>query len=691
MNKLYIELDGRWVLQHRTDDILPIPNLKRVVLAEGSHLVKVESETFNTLVLVFEAEPNTVAEWVVSCFTRLYSPEEAREYLRFRAEVGTGNQPVETPVETPFGTVGDAPTGAPSEASVLDELLTKIGGGATVSRGETVSEGTVGGGSVLDKVNELVGSEEFKKLAKEIVDVAPQLTKGRMTDVFAAQSYLFAINDGYGLTTVLDLFAHVVGQTGLRPISDSSVIERRLFAPKGETLEPFESVFEELKHSTGYTRILCIDISEWMDKTNSRPFRQFLSILQSRQNDFIFVFRVPFVEKEVLESLRYSLNDLMFVRVVSFPPFSEDEIRAWTEKKLQGAYGFTVAEDAWKAFFRRIAEEKGDGKFYGLNTVKKVIRELLYKKQLRNARENTNDTVIAKVDTEAICDTTGENMLGEEQLEKLVGGAKMKERLNEIISHIELARANQGVKSPCVHMRFVGNPGTGKTTVARILGKMLKERGLLRVGNFYEYSGRDFCGRYIGETAPKTASMCRDAYGSVLFIDEAYSLFRGAGDDKDYGREALDTLIAEMENHRSDLVVIMAGYTDEMETLMHGNAGLASRMPYMIEFPNFTREELFGIFQSMAQGKFECGEGFLDAAKAYFDAIPDAVLSSKEFSNARFARNLYERTWAKAAMRCQLEKAEKVTLTKDDFDRAVADKEFKFNEKKKSRLGFYED
>ncbi|MBQ3220710.1 MAG: AAA family ATPase [Clostridia bacterium] len=681
MNKLFIELDARWVLQHRTDDILPVPNLKRTLLNEAAYSIMVEYESYNALTLVTEADASAVANWVVSTFSRLYSPEEASQYLRCRAE--TTATPVQTPVETPVEKSGSA-----TESSPIDELLGVFQGGEKTAPRTSVTAG----GDVLAKVDELVGSEEFKALAKEIVEIAPQLTKGKMTDIFTAQSYLFAINDGYGLTTVLDLFAAVVGQSGLRSLSSSCVLERRLYPPKGETLEPFEEVFNELKRgNSDYARILSIDISEWMDKTNSRPFRQFLSILQSRQDEFIFVFRVPFVEKEVLEALRYSLNDLMFVRVVSFPPFSEDEIRSWAEKKLKNAYGFTVAEDAWKFFFRRIAEEKGDGKFYGLNTVKKVIRELLYKKQLRNARENTNDTVISQTDTEAICGAWGDNLLGEEQLEKLVGGAKMKERLLEIISQIELARAEQGVKTPCVHMRFVGNPGTGKTTVARILGKMLKERGLLRVGNFYEYSGRDFCGRYIGETAPKTASMCRDAYGSVLFIDEAYTLFRGAGDDKDYGREALDTLIAEMENHRSDLVVIMAGYTDEMETLMHGNAGLASRMPYMIEFPNFTREELFGIFQSMAQGKFECQEGFLEAAKAYFDAIPDSVISSKEFSNARFARNLYERTWAKAAMRCQLEKAEKISLTKDDFDRAVADKEFKFNEKKKSRLGFYED
>jgi SpoVK/Ycf46/Vps4 family AAA+-type ATPase len=238
-------------------------------------------------------------------------------------------------------------------------------------------------------------------------------------------------------------------------------------------------------------------------------------------------------------------------------------------------------------------------------------------------------------------------------------------------------------------MRFIGNPGTGKTTVARILGKILKDKGILRVGGFFEYGGRDFCGRYIGETAPKTVSMCRDAYGSVLFIDEAYSLYRGNASSNDYGREALDVLIAEMENHRNDLVVIMAGYPDEMKTLMEGNSGLSSRMPYVIDFPNFTREQLYEIYVSMVKKQFKAEDALFVAAKAFFDGIPDSIIESKEFSNARYVRNLYERTWAKASMRCQLDGATDITIKKVDFDAATADKEFNFNAKKKTvKIGF---
>ncbi len=659
MKKVKIELKGAWVLQHRDDEVLPAELLKEFASKELSELLEFSESSFAEILFNIKGEvynEDEISSLFTSFFLEKYNIEDDTDII-------TISFFEETKVEV-------------ADNEVTENSNTK----GIINSTE----------SCLEKISNLVACEEFKILAKEIGQISPEIIKNKTFDIFSYQTYLFSINDGYGLSTYLKYLADLLVSLKIKTIkTESAVIEEKLSAPKGDSIEPFVEVQRILRHGRkDSTQLLCIDISEWINQLNSRLFKDFLVDVERHMEDFIIVFRVPFVDKEVLNNLRYSLNDLMFVRTVSFPPFTKTEIQKFAKDEFD-KYGFKIVNSAWDGFHERIAEEKSDGKFYGLNTIKKVVRELLYSKQLSNARKGKTDLTITKKDTIAICSSSfNTGLSGYEMLDKLVGGQALRNRIDEIIAQIELAKKDINLQAPCVHMRFVGNPGTGKTTVARIIGKILKEKGVLRIGNFYEYSGRDFCGRYIGETAPKTASMCRDAYGSVLFIDEAYSLYRGDGNDKDYGREAIDTLIAEMENHRSDLVVIMAGYTADMEKLMEGNAGLASRMPYVIEFPNFTREELYKIFVSMLNRTFKHEDELLPAVKEYFDNLTDEIMQSKDFSNARFVRNLFERTWAKASMRCQLNKIGNVIITKGDFERATSDKEFTVIMKKKNRIGF---
>lgn len=652
---LCIELSYGWVLSRIDDSKYPIEMLKDKLLRASKFTVVSESYVHLTLEMD-EKDVEKTKSKVTSFFTQKYG-KDSIEALTF------SDQDV---------------------VSDIDDDEDDVYGEDTTAN----DEGSTPLGNTLEKIDKLVGAKEFKDFAKEIVKVAPIIKKKRSQDVFAAQGYLFSIGDGCGLSTYLELFATLVEVLGLASIvAFSSVVEIKLDLTS-KPAEDLSVVYNVLENGDSeLVKLLCIDIGKWIDKTDTEDFKKLLKNMQKASDKFIFAFRVPFVDKDVLGRVATSLNDLMSVRVLSIPPFDNVQTKEIARRDLQN-YGLEMSVAAWQCFFERIAEEKRDGKFYGLNTIKKVVKELVYKKQVALSNGAKDATLIGVKDARKICSYKDDKGEGMAQLDKLVGCEQIKRQIEEILAQIELAKTQSGLEKPCLHMRFVGSPGTGKTTVARILGKILKEKEVLRIGNLYEYKGRDFCGQYIGETAPKTSGMCRDAYGSVLFIDEAYSLYRGDDNSRDYGIEAIDTLISEMENHKDDLVVIMAGYTDDMEKLMDGNRGLKSRMPYTIEFPNFTRGQLFEIYKSMAADKFKVADDLYPAVKAYFEGLSDEVLNSKNFSNARFVRNLFERTWAKAAMRCQLEGQKSVALCASDFTNAASEKDFAFQIEKKIKLGF---
>lgn len=652
---LCIELSYGWVLSRIDDSKYPIEMLKDKLLRASKFTVVSESYVHLTLEMD-EKDVEKTKSKVTSFFTQKYG-KDSIEALTF------SDQDV---------------------VSDIDDDEDDVYGEDTTAN----DEGSTPLGNTLEKIDKLVGANEFKDFAKEIVKVAPIIKKKRSQDVFAAQGYLFSIGDGCGLSTYLELFATLVEVLGLASIvAFSSVVEIKLDLTS-KPAEDLSVVYNVLENGDSeLVKLLCIDIGKWIDKTDAEDFKKLLKNMQKASDKFIFAFRVPFVDKDVLGRVATSLNDLMSVRVLSIPPFDNVQTKEIARRDLQN-YGLEMSVAAWQCFFERIAEEKRDGKFYGLNTIKKVVKELVYKKQVALSNGAKDATLIGVKDARKICSYKDDKGEGMAQLDKLVGCEQIKRQIEEILAQIELAKTQNGLEKPCLHMRFVGSPGTGKTTVARILGKILKEKEVLRIGNLYEYKGRDFCGQYIGETAPKTSGMCRDAYGSVLFIDEAYSLYRGDDNSRDYGIEAIDTLISEMENHKDDLVVIMAGYTDDMEKLMDGNRGLKSRMPYTIEFPNFTRGQLFEIYKSMAADKFKIADDLYPAVKAYFEGLSDEVLNSKNFSNARFVRNLFERTWAKAAMRCQLEGQKSVALCASDFLNASSEKDFAFQIEKKIKLGF---
>ena len=233
----------------------------------------------------------------------------------------------------------------------------------------------------------------------------------------------------------------------------------------------------------------------------------------------------------------------------------------------------------------------------------------------------------------------------------LVGLAPVKQRIRDIAALlvIDKLRANLGLaaQTPSLHMCFTGNPGTGKTTVAMRMAQILHRLGYSRKGHLVAVTRDDLVGQYIGHTAPKTKEVLKKAMGGVLFIDEAYYLYRPEN-ERDYGQEAIEILLQVMENQRDDLVVILAGYKDRMDTFFKSNPGMSSRIAHHIDFPDYAQGELLQIGERMLAGmNYRFGAG----TREVFEQYLQRRLAQPHFANARSVRNALDRARLRQASR----------------------------------------
>lgn len=273
---------------------------------------------------------------------------------------------------------------------------------------------------------------------------------------------------------------------------------------------------------------------------------------------------------------------------------------------------------------------------------------------------------------QVLADSQVESVLAELENE-LIGLAPVKTRIRDIAALlvIDRLRANMGLASqvPSLHMCFTGNPGTGKTTVALRMAQILHRLGFVRKGHVVSVTRDDLVGQFIGHTAPKTKEVLKKAMGGVLFIDEAYYLYRPEN-ERDYGQEAIEILLQVMENHRDDLVVILAGYQDRMNTFFQSNPGMSSRVAHHISFPDYAVSELLQIAQKMlASQNYAFGQGTAEVMEQYLQRR----VQRPHFANARSVRNALDRARLRQASRLYADRdrilsaADLSTLLPEDF------------------------
>ncbi|MFP7477528.1 AAA family ATPase [Terribacillus saccharophilus] len=353
---------------------------------------------------------------------------------------------------------------------------------------------------------------------------------------------------------------------------------------------------------------------------------------------------------------------------IELPDFETEELLQIAENTAL-ANDFFFTEEALRLVEDNIEQARVDDTFGNARTIRDIVLRIIFQKGAD--RKLTTDSWIDHMTLSAqdVKDPKQNESESQplQQLEQLIGLQSIKEEVKKLSSFVQIQQARKSKGAPAVpiqlHAVFTGNPGTGKTTIAKIYADILKERGLLKRGHLVVASRSDLVAGYVGQTAAKTKTVIRDALGGVLFIDEAYSLFRGS---QDFGKEAIDTLVDEMTKHNENLVVVLAGYQKEMKQFIDSNPGLASRFKKYFIFPDYNSEELVAIFKhAMENYAYTLSE----EAEAF---LKDRLNAITVTGNARFVTNLLDEAIQFQSLRLveEEEQAEMDVLEKKDIENA---------------------
>ncbi|MFZ5353835.1 MAG: AAA family ATPase [Bacillota bacterium] len=534
--------------------------------------------------------------------------------------------------------------------------------------------------------DELIGLHEYKKELMLISRYAATVKKLRVNSEskrLFPWHYIFGIESGMGQTTILHHFAKTLKKMGL--ISKSNVIEY-------DGSLAFDNASEKDKYTGIFTR--CDDgsyriyddygiVSINMSRQIADPlfnFNRLLNIMWDYRGKIIFVLVFENMNSSISKAFLNNIKDRINCRLIEFTQYSDVELLAIADKQLFN-YGFTLDDYAALHLLKRISKDRKNKRFRNIKSLQKYIEEVRIHKLMNKEEEDYHKIQIE--DLLHLDENAGYTYEDPwEDLDSMIGMDSIKTKIKEIVANavVQQKMREEGLETGdiCYHMMFTGNPGTGKTTVARILGRIFKDIGFLKNGSVIE-AGRDsLVAKYVGQTAPMVREKVREALGSILFIDEAYSLY-GGRDKIDFGYEALNTLIKEMEDKRDQFILIMAGYTDEMQDLLNMNPGLKERVPYKIEFPDYNVEQLCEIFKKQVGNDFIIQDGVMDKLRSLFEKLYEN--RDKKFGNGRLVRNITEHLRLKHSMRLykknDFSKEALVTLTVQDVEALLEDEEVK--------------
>lgn len=538
----------------------------------------------------------------------------------------------------------------------------------------------------MAELNKMIGLSAAKQSINELRDFAKiqQARKNRGLPISDISYHLvFTGNPGTGKTTVARLVAQIYKELGL--VSKGHLVEasaKDLVA--GYVGQTAIKTGEMINEALG--GVLFIDEAYALVDTNGQGYGQeaidtILKEMEDHRNDFAVIVAGY---SEPMEKFIRSNPGLKsrFNRFVHFDDFAPEELfDIFQSLCKKNAYtADEKASEIIKEYLAALSKSAGDD-FANARTVRNFFETVIAKQATRISGEKDPSTEMLSTITEADVAWCSDAASATESLEdvlaeltSLIGLGMVKDEIADLVHVVEhqQRRKAQGLRVPSMslHLVFMGNPGTGKTTVARYIARLYKSLGLLSKGQLIETDRSGLVAGYVGQTAIKTQEIINEAMGGVLFIDEAYTL-NGNGSN-DFGQEAIDTLLKAMEDKRDDFVVIVAGYPDLMDTFVHSNPGLESRFNRYIHFEDYSAAEMLCIFKmSCEKNQYVLTEAAETAVKAYF-----ATASISAIANGRGARNLFEKVVTQQATRTvamsESQADELSTITEDDINNALA-------------------
>ena len=497
------------------------------------------------------------------------------------------------------------------------------------------------------KLGELIGLSGIKESIRKIKDYA--LNNKDSEDLNIHMCFLG--NPGSGKTEVARYIAGILYENKILPTNKVIEVDRSGLVSQyfGATAEKTSRVI-----SRAMGGVLFIDEAYALGNNadvGTDYGKEAIDTLVKAMEDYRGKFCVILAgyKNEMLQML--STNPGFKSRIqfmLDFPNYSRDELKSITELMLKNRH-YTIGDTALSRILDITDIKRKDPNFANAREIRNILDQVIMCQNLRRA--GSDDTELGIVDVNKYIQdakinlptsgtgTANKILTGEEELDQLIGLAAIKRMIKKIKAY---AKRNQGQEGFNLHMCFYGNPGTGKTEVARILSRILYDAGVLPEAKLVETDSHGLLGKFVGETAPKTQAKINDAMNGVLFIDEAYGLVStntASGGVTSYGEEAIAVLLKEMEDRRGQFCVILAGYKDEMKTMLSANPGLESRIQFTLDFPDYTREELGEIAVAfLKKKKYEIDE---PALNRLLD-VTEYYRNRPNFANARTVRNILD-------------------------------------------------